>query len=39
MEELRNAYQILFGQPEGKTPLEKPRNRRKDSVNMRYKEI
>jgi len=39
MEELRNVYQILLGQPEGNTPLEKPRNRRKDCVNTRYIEI
>jgi len=39
MGELRNTYQILDGQPEGNRLLERPRNRRKDSTNMRVKEI
>jgi hypothetical protein len=33
MEEMRNAYNILVGKPEGKRPLGRPR-RRKD-VNIR----
>jgi hypothetical protein len=28
MEEMRNAYRILFGKPEGKKPLARPRRRR-----------
>ena len=39
MGELRNANQILVGQPEGNPPLERPRNKQKDSTNMRVKEI
>jgi len=39
MGELRNAYQILVGELEGNTPLERPWNKRKDSTNMRVKEI
>jgi hypothetical protein len=27
MEEMRNAYKIMVGNPEGKTPLGRPRHR------------
>jgi hypothetical protein len=30
IEEMRNKYKILVGQPEGKIPLERPRRRWED---------
>jgi hypothetical protein len=32
--EMRNAHRILVGYPEWKTPLDKPRRRRKDDIKM-----
>jgi hypothetical protein len=34
MGETRNAYRILVGKPEGKTPLERPRRRWLDNIKM-----
>jgi hypothetical protein len=34
MEEKRNAYRILVGNPEGKRPLEGPRRRWVDNITM-----
>jgi hypothetical protein len=30
--EKRNAYRVLVGQPDGKTPLGRPRRRWKDNI-------
>jgi hypothetical protein len=30
----RNVYRVLVGQPEGKGPLGRPRNRWKDNIKM-----
>jgi hypothetical protein len=35
---VRKAYKILVGKPEGKRPLVRPRRRRKNNINMYYKE-
>jgi len=32
MGEIRNAYNILVGKPEGKRPLGRPRHRWKDNI-------
>jgi hypothetical protein len=34
MEEKRNAYRLLVGEPEGKTPLGRPRRRWVDNIKM-----
>jgi hypothetical protein len=34
-----NAYKTLFGKPEGKTPLERPRNSWKDNIRMNLREV
>jgi hypothetical protein len=34
MGEKRNAYRILVGKPEGKSPLERPRRRWVDNIKM-----
>jgi hypothetical protein len=34
MGEMRNAYRILVGKPEGKRPLERPRHRWVDNIKM-----
>jgi hypothetical protein len=34
MGEIRNAYNILFGKPEGKRPLGRPRRRWKDNFKI-----
>jgi hypothetical protein len=34
MEEKRNAYRILVGKPEGKTPLGRPRRRWVNNIKM-----
>jgi hypothetical protein len=39
MEEKKNAYRILVGKPEGKTPLRRPRRRWMDNINMDLSEI
>jgi hypothetical protein len=32
--EMRNAYKILVGKPDGKRPLGRPRRRREDNIKM-----
>jgi hypothetical protein len=39
MGEGRNVYRILVGKPEGKRPLERPRRRWEDGINMDFREI
>jgi hypothetical protein len=39
MEWKRNAYRILVGNPEGKRPLGRPRDRWADNIKMDLKEI
>jgi hypothetical protein len=39
MGEPRNAYRILVGNPEGKTPLGTPRRRWVDNIKMYLREI
>jgi hypothetical protein len=39
MGEMRNAYKILIGNPEGKRPLGKPRHRWRDSITMNLREM
>jgi hypothetical protein len=39
MGEVRGAYSILFGRPEGRRPLERPRRRWDDNIKMDIKEI
>jgi len=34
MGDMRNAYKILVGKPEGKRPLGRPRPRWKDNIRM-----
>jgi hypothetical protein len=35
----RNAYRVLVGNPEGKTPLGKPRRRWEDNIKMDFTEV
>jgi hypothetical protein len=37
--ELRGAYNILIGRPEGRRPLGRPRCRREDNIKMDLREI
>jgi hypothetical protein len=39
LEDMRNAYKILIGVPEGKRLLGRPRHRWKDSIIMDLREI
>jgi hypothetical protein len=39
MSEKRNAYKILVGKPEGKTPLGRPRRRWMDNIKTDIREI
>jgi ribosome biogenesis protein Nip4 len=39
MEEVRGAYNILVGRPEGRRPLGRPRRRREDNIKMDLREI
>jgi hypothetical protein len=39
MEEVRGAYNILVGRPEGRRPLERPRRRWEDNIKMDLREI
>jgi hypothetical protein len=34
MRERRGAYRILFGRPEGRRPLERPRHKWEDNIKM-----
>jgi hypothetical protein len=38
MRGLRNAYKILFGRPEVKRSLRKPRHKREDNIKMDLRE-
>jgi hypothetical protein len=39
MGEMRNAYSILVGKPEGKRPLGRPRHRSENNIRMVLREI
>jgi hypothetical protein len=39
MRDERDVYVVLVGRPEGKRPLERPRRRREDNIEMDLKEI
>jgi hypothetical protein len=39
MGEMRNAYRVLVGKPEGTSPLRMLRHRRNDITKMDHKEI
>jgi hypothetical protein len=39
MREMRSANKILFGKPEWKTPLGRPRRRWEDNIRMDLREI
>jgi hypothetical protein len=39
MGEVRGAYNILVGRPEGRRPLGRPRHRWKDNIKMDLREI
>jgi hypothetical protein len=39
MGEMRNAYKILVGEREGKTPLGRHRHRWEDNIKMEFKEV
>jgi hypothetical protein len=39
MGEMRNAYKMLVGKPEGKRPLRKLRQRWEDNIRMDLREI
>jgi hypothetical protein len=37
--EIRSAYGVLVGKPEGRRPLERPRRRWEDNIKMDLKEV
>jgi hypothetical protein len=39
MAEGRNVYRVLMGEPEGKTPLERPKRRWEDGIRMDLRDI
>jgi hypothetical protein len=39
MGEVRNAYRVLVGKPDGQTPIGKSKHRCKDNIKMGIKEI
>jgi hypothetical protein len=39
MWDMRNAYDILVGKPEGKKPFDRPRNSWQDIIEMNIKQI
>ena len=39
MEQSRNAYRVLVGKPEGKSPLGRPRRRSEDNIIMDLREV
>jgi hypothetical protein len=39
MREGRGVYRVLVGKPEGKRPMERPRRRWEDNINMDLREI
>ena len=38
MEQFRNAYKVLMGKPEGRTPLGRPRRRWEEGIEMNLRE-
>jgi hypothetical protein len=38
MEEMRDAYRVFVGKPEGKRPLGRPRRMLEDNIKMDLKE-
>jgi hypothetical protein len=38
MKEMRNAYGVLFGKPEGKRPIGRNRQRWEDNIKMDLRE-
>jgi hypothetical protein len=39
MDEGRGAYRVLVGRPEGNRPLERPRRRWEDNINMDLQKV
>jgi hypothetical protein len=39
MGEMRHAYKVLIGKPEGKKPLRRPTHRWKDDIRMNLMKI
>jgi hypothetical protein len=39
MGEKKKAYRILVGRSEGKRPIERPRNKREDTIEMDSEEV
>jgi len=39
MRKMRNAYEILKGKPEGKSPLRRPRHRWEDNIRINLREM
>jgi hypothetical protein len=39
MRDVRGAYNILVGRPEGRRPLGRPRRRREDNIKMDLREV
>ena len=39
MGEKRGVYRVLVGKPEGKRPVERPRRRWKDNININLQEV
>ena len=39
MEQSRNAYRVLVGNPEGKRPIRRPRRRWEDNIKMDLREV
>ena len=39
MDQSRNAYRVLVGNPEGKRSLGKPRRRRQDNIKVDFREV
>ena len=39
MEQFRNAYRVLVGEPESKRPLGRPRRRWEDNIKMDLREV
>jgi hypothetical protein len=39
MEEIKNAYEILVGKPEGKNPPGKPRRRWEENIKLDLRKI
>jgi hypothetical protein len=35
----RGVHQVMVGKPEGKRPLGRPRNRRRDSIKMYLQDV